>query len=147
MLDHSPLAQHLAVILTDIRAGAAHQAARNGAVAALHALILAAFARLLTRFENLLTLWQSGQLAQPAPAQPPSTQHHTTAPQIRPLRATTYPRRPARALPVTRHPAAQPATAAIPRPPEPRATTAPQLSFFNALQAPSPTYAVFVTIS
>ena len=122
MLENSPLAQHLAVILTDIRAGAAHQAARNGAVAALHALILAALARLLARFENVLAHWQSGQLAPsvpagPAPAHPPSTPRDTTAPQIRPLRSTTYPRRPAPAvLPAPGAPAQpRPAPCQLPR--------------------------------
>ena len=111
MLENAPLAKHVEVILTDLRATAACHTAPHGAVALLHALILAAITRLFTSLENLLTLWQAGQCGptppastQPVPTQPVPTQpapiqpqierqarENTTAPRIRPRPGSARP--------------------------------------------------------
>ena len=78
VLDKKPLtfAPQVASIAADLRATADFHAAQAGLVAALHALILAALARLFTRLEDLVTLWQSGQFSAPA--------SHIREPQSRP---------------------------------------------------------------
>ena len=58
----SLLAQHVAGIHAELRAEADHHAAQAGVIAALHALILTALARLFARLDDLLALWQAGQL-------------------------------------------------------------------------------------
>jgi|GEM_PF-2270219 len=63
-----PLAQHIAGIAAGMRAMADDQAAQAGLVAALHALILATLARLLSRLEQMVELWQAGQLPEPPPS-------------------------------------------------------------------------------
>ena len=81
MTGHQPplLAEQVAAILARIHASVEDHHARPGLVAALHALILSAFARLFTRLETLVALWQAGQLpataARPqAPMPAPRTQ-------------------------------------------------------------------------
>jgi len=64
-----PLATRVAGIAADLRATADLHAAQAGALAALHALILAAFVRLFDRLADLVTLWQSGQLPPPSRTQ------------------------------------------------------------------------------
>ena len=56
------LAAQAGAITAAICAEANQRAAQAGVVAALHALILAALARLFAGLENLLHLWQAGQL-------------------------------------------------------------------------------------
>lgn len=65
----TPLAAQAGAIAAAIRAEASHQALKAGMVAALHALILSALARLVARLENLVQLWQAGLLP-PHPATP-----------------------------------------------------------------------------
>ena len=65
----TPLAAQAGAIAAAIRAEASQRAAQAGMVAALHALILSALARLVTSLENLVQLWQAGLLPSPrAPA-------------------------------------------------------------------------------
>ncbi len=66
-----PLAPQIAGLTAGLRAESAALADRYGTiparlVAAVHAMLLAALARLMDRLEQLLLLWQSGQLPQPA---------------------------------------------------------------------------------
>jgi len=70
MLDQSPqpLAERIADMAAELRATADEAAAQAGLVAALHALILAALVRIFTRLEDMVALWQSGQLPPLAPA-------------------------------------------------------------------------------
>ena len=73
----SALALHVAGLSAALRAEADHHAVQAGLVMALHALILAAPARIMARLENLIALWQAGQL--PAP-QPRTRTAHTRTP-------------------------------------------------------------------
>lgn len=91
----TPTAAQLAALLAGIRAEADHHAAHAGLVATLHALILAALARLIGRFADLFALWRSGQL-------PPL------------VRDSARPSRPAAPHAQTRRPAARNRSAASP---------------------------------
>ena len=154
------LARNLAVILTDIRSEADRRAAERGLVAALHALILSAFARLFTRLETLVSLWQAGQL--PLPLAPPripiarlhppgQTRQQPNTP--RPHRGTTPGFRPHAPLQARLSPRAKPP---IPRAPlqstrpKPPTVTRPTVTrptvkiFFNDPRAPNPSTPVLL---
>jgi len=55
-------AQPLVGLLADLRAKAIRHAAHRGALAAVHALICTALIRLFAGLQDLMELWQSGQL-------------------------------------------------------------------------------------
>ena len=69
------LAHRVAGLAASVHANARHHTARGGAVAALHAIILAAFARLLDQLAEMVELWRAGQL----PACPPAPRRPATA--------------------------------------------------------------------
>lgn len=132
----TPLAAQAGAIAAAIRAEASHQAIKAGMVAALHALILSALARLVTSLENLLQLWQAGAL--PSPASRPATPR---AAAIQAPDATTPPLRQARArhFSVTRQRHARSATStaapAPSTPPFPQHTRARSVSGVGAAAA------------
>ena len=152
-LSSTPLAAQAGAIAAAIRAEASHQALKAGMVAALHALILSALARLVARLENLVQLWQAGLLpshpATPASRATPPIAPHNSAPSV------PGPREP-RTSPasIVRHRDAQSAAAHAPnrpttipcrapdpvpeaRPPTIRRAQPPEFSIF-ALHTPSP---------
>jgi len=162
----SPLAQQVAALAAELRA---HAAADAGMRAAVAALISACVLRIFALLEDLITLWQSGQLPPLAQASP----RRQTAPKspISGLRTRHAVQRPARQL--RPQPARMPAPAQIlsaaPRPsqshpPGPRATApwrvgasdrgvscaatrpiGPPRRFFGPVPAP-PSHAIFITI-
>ena len=67
MLENSPLTHQIAGLAAGIQTEADLRAAEAGAVAALHALILASLAHLLARLADMIGLWQSGLLPRLAP--------------------------------------------------------------------------------
>ena len=77
----TPLAAQVGAITAAIRAEANQRAAQAGVIAALHALIFAAFARMVAGLEKLIQLWQSGLLPQAS----------ATAPRHSPPSAATTP--------------------------------------------------------
>jgi hypothetical protein len=132
----TPQAPRFDGIAAELRAMAATHAASDGVVAALHALILAALARLFARLDDMFAQWQAGLLLPPpsrvraprpaAPranrtsrtpyARPTSVAPHAPEPPaaITPARARRGPHRvPSRAIP-TPHPVAP---ISRPRPP------------------------------
>jgi len=147
-----------------MRAQAADHAAQAGLMAALHALSLAALARIFARLGDMIDLWQSGQLPPcPAPApRPLGTSAHATpspqpcrrpcarncaaptpapAPAARPQAYAGAPCTNSRPSPAARHQAAQI------RPPQRAAGTVPRHPvFFKRNQDSAPHRAVFVTI-
>ena len=131
---------HLAHQIAGIAADLSSNGPAWGPQAALRALIQTWLLRIFTRLEALLTLWQAGQLPQPAttqrhnPAPPPSraaTAPRTASPRTRrrrppPLRIRTRAR--ARTRPHSvRHitPATRPPVAPAPRPPPHRCRKSP----------------------
>ena len=118
----TPLAIQVAGIAADLHATAEHRAAQAGVVAALHALILATLARLFTCLEDLVTLWQSGQLPAPAPRLRHRQNQPAAAPAAikRPAANRAAPAAPPR--PHSPNPARAPAPACIATPPAIRLT-------------------------
>ena len=119
--------------------------------ATLHALIIACFARLFTRLEQMLQLWQSGDLVIPETP----TRATTKSPHRR--RAPSAPRRHSRHIrarqaatqAAPRHPRAIRNTAAIPPSAarqRPRPARDPPARAASPLQAASPPHADIVTI-
>ncbi len=110
MLDHipTPLAHHLATITAELRAQANRATTDAGPIAALHALILAALARLFNGLTELFSLWQAGQLAPALPAHNGAT---TSRNHNHPRAATPHHRH-AAARPAARHSNALAPTAA-----------------------------------
>jgi len=100
-------------MLAGIRADAAYHAAQAGLIAALHALILTALARLIARLDHIVTLWAAGQLPIPAPAKPRTER---TARPGTPARHTPRTRRPRQPMPA---PVRLTARAIAPRPAPP----------------------------
>ena len=73
----------------------------------VHALIIACLARIFARLENVLTLWQAGQLP-PLPPRPASTAPRTQNPRAPGPRRTTSHRTKPSTCAATQPPAAQP---------------------------------------
>jgi len=110
VLDHipTPLAHHLTTITAELRAQANRATTEAGPIAALHALFLAALARLFNGLTELFSLWQAGQLAPALPARNgATTSHNHDQP-----RAATPRHRHAAARPAARHSNALAPTAA-----------------------------------
>ena len=118
------------------KAGAAPSGADRGRLStALHTLIAAIFARIFDRLEQILLLWQAGQLPKPVVRQRPQakTEHHKTTKQYRgiaPRRRAKSVARPLRAKCVTNHvrtpidTRTNPASVAPPCRPRPRSRAA-----------------------
>lgn len=119
LVSDPPLAQQVAGIRAGVHAQADHYAVRSGVVAALHVLILACLARLLARFEDILALWQAGQLPHRPAAHPistgpiaprsgtprtPTRPRSPRAPRLRRARVTAAPSEAPRANQAARHP-------------------------------------------
>ena len=123
--------------------------------ATLHALIIACFARLFTRLEQMLQLWQSGDLVIPeTPTRATTTRATTKSPHRR--RAPSAPRRHSRPIrarqaatqAAPRHPRAIRNTAAIPPSAarqRPRPARDPPPPAARPLQTASPTHADIIT--
>ena len=115
MFNPAPLPpQPFAGLLADIRAEADRHATSRalgaGVVASLHALILAAFARLLTALEQLFVEWRAGTLPIPTPRtiapRPAPAPDAATPPQAtNPSRRARSPRAPAALRPPVPEPA------------------------------------------
>ena len=147
----TPLAAQAGAIAAAIRAEASHQARKAGMVAALHALILSALARLVASLENLVQLWQAGLLpprpttpAQAAPIprepRPRSAARHS---HVRVTPRATAPRARVPAIILSPSPQAQ---AAKPRHPAQARAHPPDFRFF-AFHTPSTNCNLNVPIS
>ncbi len=113
-----PLARQIGGIAAELRAHAQEESARTGLAAVVHALILALLARIFGRLENMVALWQAGQLPALAP-QPARATARTPAPA-----APANPWRWLAAfLPFPAIPATEPRRATHPRTPRQRQAT------------------------